>query len=246
LESNRSQAIHVWSYNGIPLLLLQEIVQAYYIINTDRFTTEESAKICVVLNITQILIEVKEVRTHFINSQLPFYLYPYLNISDKSPQYESLRIASLGVVGALLKDEYIINHLKNTEVVPLTLKIMDIGSEVSKIIASYIFLKIIKSNEGLDYACQTFDRFVAISVILNSMVYQCINHPSPRLLNNILECYMRLSTKENVKMSFKAKKPDALMNAEIQRQIEKDSSCKEKFDLFMRNISSVYSSDNKN
>jgi len=34
---------------------------------------------------------------------MPLYLYPFLKTKDKSPQFEYLRFASLGVIGALVQ-----------------------------------------------------------------------------------------------------------------------------------------------
>jgi CCR4-NOT transcription complex subunit 9 len=48
--------------------------------------------------------------------------------------FEYLRLTSLGVIGALVKmdDAGVINFLLQTEIIPLCLRIMETGSELSK------------------------------------------------------------------------------------------------------------------
>ena len=57
------------------------------------------------------------------------FLYPFLNTSNKSKQFENLRVTSLGVIGALVKgdDTDSINFLMQTEIIPLCLRIMKKG-----------------------------------------------------------------------------------------------------------------------
>lgn len=62
------------------------------------------------------------------------YLYPFLNTGTKTKQFEYLRLTSLGVIGALVKsdDEKVIRFLLTTEIIPLCLRIMETGSELSR------------------------------------------------------------------------------------------------------------------
>lgn len=235
LESKEDQHIHFWRYNEIPILLLQEVIKCYYLIGTDMFTPEACSNVCVVLNIFQVVVVEDEIRAHFLAGQFPFYLYPFMNITEQSNKYESLRIACLCIIGTLMKKnvEEIITFLKNTEIVPLTLKIMDIGTEVSKLITIHIFYKILNTADGLEYMVQTFDRFVAIAMVFNSIIYQSLTNPSKRVIAVILDCYSRMCAKENVKESLQNKPPDSLMNNGIIKLIESDPTCKEKYDKFM-------------
>ncbi|KAM0677846.1 hypothetical protein BDAP_001524 [Binucleata daphniae] len=238
IENDPPSAIYFWEYNGIPIVLMQEMINAYQTLNTDGFTDDECTRLCTTLNIFQVLLHIKSIKEFFIDASLAFYLYPFLNVTDTSQRYENLRIASLGVVATFLSinDNTTIELIKNTEIIPLTLKIMDLGSEVSKILALHVFLKIIENKEGMEYVCQTFDRFLAISVILNSMLYQCITTPSIKLVEYILDCYIKLTEKENVKMIYRNKKPDAFTNAEITKQMQEDPLVNQKYEKFMKMI----------
>ena len=51
-----------------------------------------------------------------------------------------------------------INFLLTTEIIPLCLRIMESGSELSKTVATFILQKILLDETGLYYICQTYDR----------------------------------------------------------------------------------------
>lgn len=55
-----------------------------------------------------------------------------------------------------------------TEIIPLCLRIMESGSELSKTVATFILQKILLDDSGLSYICQTYDRFSHVAMILVS------------------------------------------------------------------------------
>ena len=86
-----------------------------------------------------------------------------------------------------------INFLLTTEIIPLCLRIMESGSELSKTVATFILQKILLDETGLYYICQTYDRFSHVAMILGKMVIQLSKEPSQRLLKHVVRCYLRLS-----------------------------------------------------
>lgn len=99
-----------------------------------------------------------------------------------------------------------------TEIIPLCLRIMESGSELSKTVATFILQKILLDDSGLSYICQTYDRFSHVAMILVSfvsfeicnfvivllcfkgkMVLSLAKEPSARLLKHVVRCYLRLS-----------------------------------------------------
>lgn len=239
LENDPTSSHEFWSTDEVPFLILQELTKPFSQLSLAEIESKKFADVITILNILQIIVTDKNVREDFLSAQFSFYIYPYLNTNSLNKQFESLRIAGLGVIGQLLKDDdkKTALYLQNTEIVPLTLKIMDIGSIVSKKIATYIFIKIISSDEGLEYACQTFERFIAISVILNSMVVQLLENLDKNLLKSVLKCYVRLVNQDNVRISYATKPPEALCSREMIRIIEEERDLKELFSLFMKIIS---------
>ncbi|KAL0310995.1 UNVERIFIED_CONTAM: CCR4-NOT transcription complex subunit [Sesamum angustifolium] len=123
------------------------------------------------------------------------YLYPFLNTTSKSRPFEYLRLTSLGVIGALVKvdDTEVISFLLSTEIIPLCLRTMEMGSELSKTVATFIVQKILLDDVGLEYICTTAERFFAVGRVLGNMVAALAEQPSSRLLKHIIRCYLRLS-----------------------------------------------------
>ena len=85
---------------------------------------------------------------------------------------------SLGVIGALVKtdEQEVINFLLTTEIIPLCLRIMETGSELSKTVATFILQKILLDDTGLYYICQTYDRFSHVAMILVSISHVHLSH----------------------------------------------------------------------
>nr|GMC75502.1 cell differentiation protein RCD1 homolog [Ipomoea batatas] len=136
-----------------------------------------------------------DTRMLFLNAHIPLYLYPFLNTTSKSRPFEYLRLTSLGVIGALVKvdDNDVINFLLSTEIIPLCLRTMEMGSELSKTVATFIVQKILLDDMGLEYICTTAERFFAVGRVLGNMVVALAEQPSSRLLKHIIRCYLRLS-----------------------------------------------------
>ena len=63
-------------------------------------------------------------------------------------------------------EQEVINFLLTTEIIPLCLRIMESGSELSKTVATFILQKILLDETGLSYICQTFERFSHVSSVL--------------------------------------------------------------------------------
>ena len=111
-------------------------------------------------------------RQLFLKAHIPLFLYPFLNTISKTRPFEYLRLTSLGVIGALVKmdDSDVINFLLTTEIIPLCLRIMENGSDLSKTVATFIVQKILLDDTGLNYICATAERFFAVSNVLSNMI----------------------------------------------------------------------------
>lgn len=130
------------------------------------------------------------------SAHIPLYLYPFLNTTSKSRPFEYLRLTSLGVIGALVKNDSseVINFLLTTEIIPLCLRIMETGSELSKTVAIFIVQKILLDDNGLNYICATYERFYAVGTVLSNMVGQLVEQQTARLLKHVVRCFLRCET----------------------------------------------------
>ena len=185
----------LWNSFGTMAALLQEIINIYPAINPAVLTAHQSNRVCNALALLQCVASHPDTRSAFLLAHIPLYLYPFLHTVSKTRPFEYLRLTSLGVIGALVKtdEQEVINFLLTTEIIPLCLRIMESGSELSKTVATFILQKILLDETGLYYICQTYDRFSHVAMILGKMVIQLSKEPSQRLLKHVVRCYLRLS-----------------------------------------------------
>mmetsp|Transcript_46195 Transcript_46195/g.88161 ORF Transcript_46195/g.88161 Transcript_46195/m.88161 type:complete len:313 (-) Transcript_46195:579-1517(-) len=185
----------LWHSFGVVSALLQEIACIYPLISPPSLTAHASNRVCNALALLQCIASHPDTRALFLHAHIPLFLYPFLNTVSKTRPFEYLRLTSLGVIGALVKvdDTDVINFLLATEIIPLCLRTMEMGSELSKTVATFIVQKILLDEVGLSYICATAERFFAVGAVLGSMVTALTEQPSIRLLKHIIRCYLRLS-----------------------------------------------------
>jgi len=208
-ESFPDLAIYLWYSAGTVASLLQEIINTYKILSPSLLTMPYSNRVCNVLALFQCIAAHSDTRLPFLNAQIPIFLYPFLNTVNKSKPFEYLRLTALGVIGALVKSEdpEIIKTLISTEIIPLSLRIMDRGTELSKTVATFIIQRIILDNAGLAYVCNTAERFHAVNSVLANMLS---NNPSTRLLKHIIRCYSRMAENHRARSILKENFPPIL------------------------------------
>ncbi|KAF0935568.1 hypothetical protein E2562_034441 [Oryza meyeriana var. granulata] len=185
----------LWHSFGTIIALLQEIIVVYPALSPPTLSLLASNRVCNALALLQCVASHPKTRSHFLEARIPLYLCAFLQTDSKTRPFEYLRLTSLGVIGALVKadDTKVINFLLQYEFVPLCLHAMTIGSEVSKTVATFVIEKIVLDDAGLGYICATADRFFAVGTALASMVTSPDDKPSPRLLKNIIHCYLRIT-----------------------------------------------------
>lgn len=218
----------LWHSYGTIAALLQEIVSIYPMLSPPNLSAHASNRVCNALALMQCIASHPETRTLFLNAHIPLYLYPFLNTQSKNRQFEYLRLTSLGVIGALVKhdDESVIHFLLQTEIIPLCLRIMEHGSELSKTVATFIVQKILLDEIGLNYICTTAERFFAVSAVLSNMVTALIESPSPRLLKHIARCYLRLADNARAREALRQCLPDALRDETFAECLREDPTTK--------------------
>lgn len=229
----------LWHSFGTMGTLLQEIVSIYPMLSPPNLTAHASNRVCNALALLQCVASHPETRALFLNAHIPLYLYPFLNTASKNRPFEYLRLTSLGVVGALVKmdDSDVINFLLQTEIIPLCLRIMETGSELSKTVATFIVQKILLDNMGLGYICATAERFYAVSTVLSNMVNSLVEQPSIRLLKHIVRCYLRLSDNLRAREALRQCLPDSLRDATFANQVKDDLTVKRWLSSLIYNIS---------
>uniref|UniRef100_A0AAV1ZXF5 CCR4-NOT transcription complex subunit 9 n=1 Tax=Larinioides sclopetarius TaxID=280406 RepID=A0AAV1ZXF5_9ARAC len=231
----------LWNSFGTITALLQEIINIYPAINPPTLTAHQSNRVCNALALLQCVASHPETRSAFLAANTPLYLYPFLHTVSKTRPFEYLRLTSLGVIGALVKtdEEEVINFLLSTEIIPLCLRIMEAGSELSKTVATFILQKILLDETGLNYICQTYERFSHVAMILGKMVIALSKEQSARLLKHVIRCYLRLSDNPRAREALRQCLPDQLKDNTFSICLKEDKSTKHWLSQLLKNLESA-------
>ncbi|CEP64708.1 CCR4-NOT core subunit CAF40 LALA0_S13e01200g [Lachancea lanzarotensis] len=195
-EQYEDLAVVLWSSFGVVAALLSEITSVYPMLSPPVLSNQLSNRVCNALVLLQCVASHPETKTLFLQAHIPLLLFPFLNTTSRQRTFEYLRLTSLGVIGALVKNDSteVIAFLLRTDIIPLCLRIMESSSELSKTVAIFILQKILLDDAGLQYICATPERFHAVSQVLTFMVEQLTLQQTPgRLLKHVVRCYLRLS-----------------------------------------------------
>ncbi|CAG8958769.1 hypothetical protein HYALB_00004084 [Hymenoscyphus albidus] len=232
-------ALILWHSFGVMTSLLQEIISVYTLLNPSQLTAAASNRVCNALALLQCVASHNETRALFLNAHIPLFLYPFLNTTSKSRPFEYLRLTSLGVIGALVKNDSsdVINFLLTTEIIPLCLRIMETGSELSKTVAIFIVQKILLDDHGLNYICATYERFYAVGTVLSNMVSQLVEQQTARLLKHVVRCFLRLSDNARAREALRQCLPEPLRDATFSSVLRDDAATKRCLAQLLINLS---------
>ena len=114
------------------------------------------------------------------------------------------------------------DYLLKTEIIPVCLRIMETGSELSKTVATFIVQKILMDDQGLSYICATPHRFFAVNTVLDKMVEQQVAKTSSRLLKHVVRCYHRLANNDRAKDALRDCLPSQLLDDTFQAALKDD------------------------
>ncbi|PWA36522.1 cell differentiation protein RCD1 [Artemisia annua] len=131
-------AVLVWNSKNVPFILLQEIMAAYKLLSPPVLDMKEATRVCNAVALFQAMASHPDTRMEIVKARVPVYIYPFMNTTEnRLKHFDYLRLTSLGVIGALVKVEdknspQIIHFLLDTEVIPLCLRCIEVGSELAK------------------------------------------------------------------------------------------------------------------
>ena len=218
-ESLTDLALYIWYSTGTVAILLQEIINTYQLLAPPQLSIARSNRACSVLALFQCVAAHPDTRQPFLKAQIPIFLYPFLNTLNKTKPYEYIRLTALGVIGALVKvdNPEVITYLLNTEIIPLCLRIMERGSELSKTVACFIVQRILLDDSGLKYICEKGERLNAINTVLGFMIN---NEPSSRLIKHIIRSYSRLAENPEGKNLLLTNLPSKMKTPEFYNSLD--------------------------
>eukprot|EP00730_Choanoeca_flexa_P020233 TRINITY_DN9895_c0_g1_i2.p1 TRINITY_DN9895_c0_g1~~TRINITY_DN9895_c0_g1_i2.p1 ORF type:complete len:325 (+),score=54.88 TRINITY_DN9895_c0_g1_i2:80-1054(+) len=235
----------LWFTPGTIAILIREIIDIYPKLNPPTLQANESNRVCNALALLQCVAAHPDTRTLFLQANIPLFLYPLLSTTSKTRPFEYLRLTSLGVVGALVKvlnqesddEKDVIGFLLTTEIIPLCLRIMEAGSELSKTVATFIVQKILLDRVGLSYICHTYERFSHVALILGKMVHGLTKSPSSRLLKHVIRCYMRLSDNPRAREALRQCLPEQLRDDTFTPYLKEDTTTRGWLKTLLANLS---------
>lgn len=99
---------------------------------------------------------------------------------------------------------------------------MEMGSELSKTVATFIVQKILLDDIGLRYICATAERFFAVATVLAQMVQALAEQPSARLLKHIIRCYLRLTENARACAALNSCLPTVLKDGTFNSFLQQD------------------------
>ncbi|KAG0245746.1 Cell differentiation protein rcd1 [Mortierella sp. GBA43] len=238
-EQFEELALVLWHSYGVMAALLQEIVAVYPLLAPSGLTAHASNRVCNALALLQCVASHPETRGLFLSAHIPLFLYPFLNTTSKTRPFEYLRLTSLGVIGALVKNDNteVITFLLSTEIIPLCLRIMETGSELSKTVAIFIVQRILLDDMGLAYICQTYERFYAVGTVLSNMVHQLVETLAVRLLKHVVKCYLRLSDNPRAREALRQCLPEPLRDGTFAQALKDDVTTKRCLAQLILNLS---------
>jgi len=231
-------AVWLWYSYGTVSVLLQEIISIYPFILPPTLTAAQSNRVCNALALLQSLASHRDTRRKFLDAKIPLYLYPFLHTTHDSRPFEYLRLTSLGVIGALVKNDEkeVVRFLLSTEIIPLCLRIMGQGPELSRTVATFILQKVLLDDTGLSYVCQTYERFSHVAMVLGKMVIQLTKEQSSRLLKHLVRCYYRLSENNRALQALVQCLPDQLKDDTFKQLLDADRPTKHWWKMLMKNL----------
>jgi CCR4-NOT transcription complex subunit 9 len=226
-EEFKDLAIWLWYSTSTIAVLLQEIMSVYPLLTPPTMQTAASNRVSNSLALLQCIASHEKTRKQLIDSGVVLYLYPFLSNQDPRKPFEYLRLTSLGVIGALVKadDETVVTNLLKTDIVPLCLRIMEHGTELSQTVATFVLHRVMNSKDGLDYMCQTPERFTAVAKVLTQVV-QSKKDMTARLLKLVIKCFTRLADHAHAKNEIARVIPAELRNNTFGKLVDDDPSIK--------------------
>lgn len=208
--------------------LLNEFLAIYPLLNPPSLTTAASNRACNALALLQCIAAHDATRDLFLEARFPLYLYPFLNTTSKTKPFEYIRLTSLGVIGALVRNDSpsVVDFLLKTEIVPLCLRILEIGTELSRIVSLFIIQKISTSPQGIDYIVSNPERMDTICCVLVSMLTAPSDAQSLRVVRHAIKCLHTLSLNNQCNEYLRKKHMDRIGTEDLHNVIVDDAQTK--------------------
>ncbi|XP_050379907.1 uncharacterized protein LOC126797303 [Argentina anserina] len=211
----------------------------------DRRTREQALHSLSKARFEMVLLMCLLFKCQKILATIPLYLYPFIGTENKDKPHEYLRLSSLGAIGALLKghppnrdevDPEIIHFLLESQILCFCIRCMEVGTVLSRTVATFIVERILATDEGLNYCCKFGDRFYVVTRFLGKMTDKLVEEPSRRLLKLIIKCFTELSKGPRDSDSLRCCIPKSLAYPNIINLLSGDGDAMRRLQQLLKNV----------
>uniref|UniRef100_M8CDC0 Cell differentiation protein rcd1 n=2 Tax=Triticinae TaxID=1648030 RepID=M8CDC0_AEGTA len=210
----------------------REIVSIYPALDPPTLSPGASNRACNALALFQCIASHPKTRMLFLNANIPIFMYPFMITKTNTRPLEHLRLASLGVIGALVKtnDPGVVEFLLRTEIIPPCLFCMENGHELSKTVATFIVQRIISDDLGLRYMCTNAERLLAVVQILAQM------RDPAKLVKHVIRCFHGLSADARACAALQIILPDVLKDGMVDTYLVDDLATRRCLQQLLHNV----------
>ena len=213
-ESLEGLAEVLW-HSGSAMEVLKEEIQGIYpqLSHPPAITPATSNRVCNCLALLQCLASDPQTRPSFLRAQFHLLVYPFLHAIGKEKPMEYLRLTSLGVIGALVKDSdrQSVCLLLESDIVRLCLKIMEGDStDIAKTVSTFILQKLLRDDHGLNCICSSEDCLCTVTDVLSKMAHALQQKPCEPMLKHIVGCYLALTQHAKGRLRVRQSLPSSL------------------------------------
>ncbi|XP_015075558.2 CCR4-NOT transcription complex subunit 9 [Solanum pennellii] len=187
----------LWNSPVTVTILLQEVIAVYPNFLNSTLTMKESARISNAFIVFQCMAYHPEARMGFLKGNIPYYLYPFFQISINVMKPLQFSILSLIAALADFNEQYgqdTLLLLLDTQVFPLCLHCIRHGDQPILKVATLILMKMLMQQNGLKYCCALPSRCLYVIQVLLQLVDTFASEiPCSQQLKYVVQCYLSLS-----------------------------------------------------
>ncbi|KAH0787200.1 Cell differentiation family, Rcd1-like containing protein [Histomonas meleagridis] len=112
-----------------------------------------------------------------------------------------MKLASLGIFSDLLLDDSqeIIDYYIQIDLIPILLKILKYGTDVTQIVSAFILDKIISNAHGIESICSDIEKIASVVKVLSEVVVRLCKNFVPNLSKYIVNSFNALIEKDKAK-----------------------------------------------
>jgi len=224
----------LWETPGAVTALLTEVFSIYpHVISIasspayvpSPLTQKASYRVCNSISLFQSMAICESSRNSLISSNILMYLFPFLHSTNPSRECELLKLASLGVIGNLVKSDSneVVQYLFKNGYVPLCLRILKFGIDINRILAAYILKRLITNPVGSSLIYSSKDNLITVLKVFNTILIDLSKNFHLHLSNNIILSY------EAIMNSTEASIVPSLIPIDQFKSLQFSSTCDEKY-----------------